>query len=107
MINKRIFTWFLIFISILLVLVACNNEQKPPVEKEHTCSYVQDGDTFTFTDESPKYMIRYNSSPDKKISIADTGFIKSYSATDKNNETESLYSFSKSLSRSVSEGPFT
>ncbi len=107
MINKRIFTWFFIFISILLVLVACNNEQKPPVEKEHTCSYVQDGDTFTFTDESPKYMIRYNSSPDKSVSIADTGFIKSYSATDKNNETESLYSFSKSLSRSVSEGPFT
>lgn len=98
MINKRIFTWFFIFISILLVLVACNNEQKPPAKKEQT---------FIFTDESPKYMIRYNSSPDKSVPIADTGFIKSYSATDKNNETESLYSFSKSLSRSVSEGPFT
>ena len=98
MINKRIFTWFFIFISILLVLVSCNNEQKPPAKKEQT---------FIFTDESPKYMIRYNSSPDKSVPIADTGFIKSYSATDKNNETESLYSFSKSLSRSVSEGPFT
>lgn len=107
MIIKKGFTCFFIIISLLLVLVSCNNESHPPVEKEHTCSYVQNGDTFTFTDESPKYMIRYNSSPDKSVSIADTGFIKSYSATDKNNETESLYSFSKSLSRSISEGPFT
>ena len=65
MIIKKGFTCFFIIISLLLVLVSCNNESHPPVEKEHTCSYVQNGDTFIFTDESPKYMIRYNSSPDK------------------------------------------
>lgn len=106
MVNKRRFTWFFILLSLLLVLAACNNEQKPPVEKEHTCSYVQDGDTFTFTDESPRYMIRYNSSPDKEISIADTGFIKSYSSEDAGitaGYPDSVFR----IPRSMSEGSFT
>lgn len=98
MINKRIFTWFFIFISILLVLVSCNNEQKPPAKKEQT---------FIFTDESPKYMIRYNSSPDKSVAIADTGYIKSYSTTIWGNSSEYPYFFNELSSRSLSKGLFT
>ncbi len=106
MVNKRRFTWFFILLSLLLVLAACNNEQKPPVEKEHTCSYVQDGDTFTFTDESPRYMIRYNSSSDKEISIADTGFIKSYSSSD-TGITAGYQDSVLRIPRSMTEGSFT
>lgn len=107
MIIKKGFTCFFIIISLLLVLVSCNNESQPPVEKEHTCSYVQNGDTFIFTDESPKYMIRYNSSPDKSVAIADTGYIKSYSTTIWGNTSEYPYSFNELSSRSLSKGLFT
>lgn len=88
MIIKKGFTCFFIIISLLLVLVSCNNESQPPVEKENTCSYVQNGDTFIFTDGTPRYMIRYNSSPDKSVAIADTGYIKSYSTTIWGNSSE-------------------
>ena len=67
---------------------------------------MQDGDTFTFTDESPRYMIRYNSSPDKEISISDTGFIKSYSSEDAGitaGYPDSVFR----IPRSMSEGSFT
>lgn len=107
MIIKKGFTCFFIIISLLLVLVSCNNESHPPVEKEHTCSYVQNGDTFIFTDESPKYMIRYNSSPDKSVAIADTGYIKSYTTTIWGNSSEYPYFFNELSSRSLSKGLFT
>ena len=54
-----------------MVLVSCNGEQNPPKNNEST---------FYFTDSGPRYMIRYNSSPDKTVSLSDTGYIKSYSS---------------------------
>lgn len=66
------------------MLVSCHNAPNPPKEEEQTLSYVQDGDTFTFTGGSPRYMVRYNSSPNKEIPLSDTGYIKSYYSSDEN-----------------------
>ena len=54
-----------------MVLFSCSGEQNPPKNNERT---------FCFTDSGPRYMIRYNSSPDKTVSLSDTGYIKSYSS---------------------------
>ena len=84
MINRRLLTCVFICLSLLLVLVSCHNAPNPPKEEEQTLSYVQDGDTFTFTGGSPRYMVRYNSSPNKEIPLSDTGYIKSYSYSGEN-----------------------
>ena len=101
MINRRLLTCTFIFLSLLLVLASCNNTPNPPKEEEKTLSYVQDGDTFTFTGGSPRYMVRYNSSPDTPISLSDTGYIKSYSSSDEIGAlgyTDSLVTIPRSLS---------
>lgn len=67
MINRRRVTFLIILISLLLVLFSCNGEQNPPKNNERT-------------DSGPRYMIRYNSSPDKTVPLSDTGYIKSYSS---------------------------
>ena len=67
MINRRRVTFSIILISLLLVLLSCSGEQNPPKNNERT-------------DSGPRYMIRYNSSPDKTVSLSDTGYIKSYSS---------------------------
>ena len=71
MINRRRVTFSIILISLLMVLFSCSGEQNPPKNNERT---------FCFTDSGPRYMIRYNSSPDKTVSLSDTGYIKSYSS---------------------------
>ena len=84
MINRRLLTCVFIFLSLLLVLASCSNTPNPPKEEEQTLSYVQDDDTFTFTGGSPRYMVRYNSSPNKEIPLSDTGYLKYYSSSDEN-----------------------
>ena len=77
--------------------MSCHNAPNPPKEKEQT---------FSFTDESPRYMVRYNSSPDNPISLSDTGYIKSYSSSDENRAfgyTDSVVT----IPRSLSEEPLT
>ena len=72
--------------------MSCHNAPNPPKEKEQT---------FSFTDESPRYMVRYNSSPDNPISLSDTGYIKSYSSSDEIRAlgyTDSLVTIPRSLS---------
>ena len=71
MINRRRVTFSIILISLLMVLFSCSGEQNPPKNNERI---------FCFTDSGPRYMIRYNSSPDKTVSLSDTGYIKSYSS---------------------------
>ena len=97
MINRRLLTCTFIFLSLLLVLVSCHNAPNPPKEEEQTLSYVH----FTFTGGSPRYMVRYNSSPDTPISLSDTGYIKSYSSSDEIGAlgyTDSLVTIPRSLS---------
>lgn len=92
MIKRRLLTCIFIFLSLLLVLMSCHNAPNPPKEKEQT---------FSFTDESPRYMVRYNSSPDNPISLSDTGYIKSYSSSDENRAfgyTDSVVTIPRSLS---------
>lgn len=101
MINRRLLTCTFIFLSLLLVLASCNNTPNPPKEEEKTLSYMQDGDTFTFTGGSPRYMVRYNSSSNKEIPLSDTGYIKSYSSSDEIRAlgyTDSLVTIPRSLS---------
>ena len=75
MINRRLLTCVFIFLSLLLVLASCSTTSNPPNEEEQT---------FSFPDESPRYMVRYNSSPNKEIPLSDTGYIKSYYSSDEN-----------------------
>ena len=92
MINRRLLTCVFIFLSLLLVLVSCHNAPNPPKEEEKT---------FSFPDESPRYMVRYNSSPDNTISLSDTGYIKSYSSSDEIRAfgyTDSVVTIPRSLS---------
>ena len=74
-----------------MVLFSCSGEQNPPKNNERT---------FCFTDSGPRYMIRYNSSPDKTVSLSDTGYIKSYSSavSEKPTENVSVRTASRSLS---------
>ena len=71
MINRIRVKFLIILIFLLMFLVSCNGEQNPPKNNERT---------FCFTDSGPRYMIRYNSSPDKTVPLSDTGYIKSYSS---------------------------
>lgn len=92
MIKRRVLTYVFIFLSLLLVLVSCHNAPNPPKEEEKT---------FSFPDESPRYMVRYNSSPDNTISLSDTGYIKSYSSSDEIRAfgyTDSVVTIPRSLS---------
>ncbi|MSU07070.1 hypothetical protein FYJ80_09880 [Spirochaetales bacterium NM-380-WT-3C1] len=94
MINRRRVTFSIILISILMVLFSCSGEQNPPKNNERT---------FCFTDSGPRYMIRYNSSPDKTVSLSDTGYIKSYSSavSEKPAEDVSVRMASRGLSGAV------
>ena len=106
MINRRLLTCIFIFLSLLLVLMSCHNAPNPPKEEEKALSYVQDGDTFTFTGGSPRYMVRYNSSSNKEIPLSDTGYIKSYSSSDEIRALGYTDSVVR-LPRSLSEEPLT
>lgn len=106
MIKRRVLTYVFIFLSLLLVLVSCHNAPNPPKEEEQTLSYVQDGDTFTFTGGSPRYMVRYNSSPNKEIPLSDTGYIKSYYSSDEN-RAFGYVDPSIRIPRSLSAEPFS
>ena len=77
-----------------MVLFSCSGEQNPPKNNERT---------FCFTDSGPRYMIRYNSSPDKTVSLSDTGYIKSYSSavSEKSAEDVSVRMASRGLSGAV------
>ena len=106
MINRRHLTCIFLFLSLLLVLVSCHNAPNPPKEEEQTLSYVQDGDTFTFTGGSPRYMVRYNSSPNKEIPLSDTGYLKYYSSSDEN-RAFGYVDPSIRIPRSLSAEPFS
>lgn len=77
-----------------MVLFSCSGEQNPPKNNERT---------FCFTDSGPRYMIRYNSSPDKTVPLSDTGYIKSYSSavSEKSAEDVSVRMASRGLSGAV------
>ena len=70
-----------------MVLFSCSGEQNPPKNNERT-------------DSGPRYMIRYNSSPDKTVPLSDTGYIKSYysAVSEKPTENVSVRTASRSLS---------
>ena len=97
MINRRRVTFSIILISLLMVLFSCSGEQNPPKNNERT---------FYFTDSGPRYMIRYNSSPDKTVSLSDTGYIKSYSSavSEKPAEDVSVRMASRGLSGAAGGG---